>query len=256
MPSTTLPARGADRTTDGIAVLGPVSPAQATILTPDALRFVAGLQREFNARRHILISQRRERQARFDAGQMPDFLAKTEHVREQDWRVAPLPHDLADRRVEITGPVDRKMVINALNSGAQLLHGRFRGFPLAHVERHARRPNQPPRCRGRHDRLRRPRERQALRAQSAGRHADGAAPRLAPRRAARESRSPAGVGLPVRLRAVLLPQLRRVDRAGAAAPTSICPSSKAISKPGSGTTFSSRRSTTSAFRRARFEPPC
>lgn len=118
MPTTILTARSVGRTFDGIEVLGPVSPAHAAILTVDALQFVAGLQREFNARRHILLAQRRDRQKLFDTGRLPDFLRSTEDIRAKYWHIAPLPADLRDRRVEITGPVDRKMVINALNSGA------------------------------------------------------------------------------------------------------------------------------------------
>ena len=70
---------------------------------------------------------RAERQKRFDAGEIPDFLPDTKHIREGDWTVAAIPADLLDRRVEITGPVDRKMIVNALNSGATHVHGRFRG---------------------------------------------------------------------------------------------------------------------------------
>ena len=102
-----------------------MSPAHAAILTADALRFVAGLQREFNARRRILLAQRHERQAQFDAGRLPNFLRSTEEIRTLHWRIAPLPADLRDRRVEITGPVDRKMVINALNSGANCFMADF-----------------------------------------------------------------------------------------------------------------------------------
>jgi len=123
--TTSLPARGIGRNLDGIEISAPVSPDQAAILTPDALRFVAGLQREFNARRHILLSQRHERQALLNAGRLPDFLPHTEEIRKLHWRIAPLPADLLDRRVEITGPVDRKMVINALNSGANCFMADF-----------------------------------------------------------------------------------------------------------------------------------
>jgi malate synthase len=123
--TTSLPARGLGRGLDGIEILAPVSPAQSAILTPDALRFVAGLEREFNARRHILLAQRHERQAQFNAGRLPDFLRSTEEIRKLHWRIAPLPADLRDRRVEITGPVDRKMVINALNSGANCFMADF-----------------------------------------------------------------------------------------------------------------------------------
>jgi malate synthase len=102
----------------GVDVTAPVSPAHRGILTPDALSFVADLQRRYNRRRLEVLAARCQRQAAFDAGEDPAFLAETADVRRSDWRVAPLPADLQDRRVEITGPVDRKMVINALNSGA------------------------------------------------------------------------------------------------------------------------------------------
>jgi len=98
---------------------------QEEILTADALAFVAELQRRFGARRRELLRARAERQARIEAGDMPDFLPETREVREGHWRTAPPPGDLLDRRVEITGPVERKMVINALNSGARVFMADF-----------------------------------------------------------------------------------------------------------------------------------
>ncbi len=95
------------------------------ILTVDALNFLAGLHRRFDARRLELLALRAVRQRLFDAGQAPDFLAATKAVRDGDWRVAPIPADLLDRRVEITGPVDRKMIINALNCGAKVFMADF-----------------------------------------------------------------------------------------------------------------------------------
>jgi malate synthase len=97
----------------------------AEVLTPQALDFLAGLHRRFNDRRLELLALREERQVRYDAGQTPDFLAETAQVRAGDWTVAPIPADLQDRRVEITGPVDRKMIINALNSGAKVFMADF-----------------------------------------------------------------------------------------------------------------------------------
>ena len=88
------------------------------ILTPEALGFLVELERKFGPERLRLLDARTERQERLDAGEKPDFLKETAQIRAGDWKVAPLPKDLADRRIEITGPVDRKMVINALNSGA------------------------------------------------------------------------------------------------------------------------------------------
>jgi malate synthase len=98
----------------------------AEVLTSDALTFVAQLHRSFNARRQRLLGERHERQARFDAGELPDFLPNTRHVREdRDWRVAPAGAGLVDRRVEITGPAEPKMMINALNSGARVFMADF-----------------------------------------------------------------------------------------------------------------------------------
>jgi Malate synthase len=110
---------------EGIEVLGPVRPPYDEILTPDALRFVASLQRAFGARREELLARRVEVQKRIDAGVLPDFLPETVEIRRGDWNVAPIPAMLEDRRVEITGPVERKMVINALNSGASVFLADF-----------------------------------------------------------------------------------------------------------------------------------
>ena len=103
---------------NGVEVMGPVTGSFRTILTPEALSFVGDLARAFEARRRELLERRKTVQAAIDAGKLPDFLPETQHIREGDWKIAPVPEDLQDRRVEITGPVDRKMVINALNSGA------------------------------------------------------------------------------------------------------------------------------------------
>jgi malate synthase len=102
-----------------------VAPADAELLTPDALALVALLQRELGARRRELLEARAERQRELDAGTLPDFLPETDTIRDGDWSVAPPPPDLEDRRVEITGPVDRKMMINALNSGARVFMADF-----------------------------------------------------------------------------------------------------------------------------------
>jgi malate synthase len=110
---------------DGVEVLGPAEPRFDEILSDEALAFVAALQREFGGRRDELLEARAERQVRLDEGERPDFLQTTRSVREAEWRVAPAPPDLRDRRVEITGPTDRKMVINALNSGARCFMADF-----------------------------------------------------------------------------------------------------------------------------------
>src|SRR5882724_9797193 len=104
--STTLP--------NGVAISARITPEYAQILTPDALAFVAKLHRSFEPRRQELLAHRVTRQKEFDAGRRPDFLAETREIRESDWTIAALPADLTCRRVEITGPVERKMIINAL----------------------------------------------------------------------------------------------------------------------------------------------
>jgi malate synthase len=110
----------------GIEIKGHHQPGQERVLTPEAMEFVAGLHREFDGERRRLLHARIERQQRIDAGEMPDFLSETAHIRaDHSWKVAPVPADLQDRRTEITGPVDRKMVINALNSGAKVFMADF-----------------------------------------------------------------------------------------------------------------------------------
>jgi malate synthase len=103
---------------EGIAITRPDDAVESEILSPDAVRFVADLARRFSERRDQLLKLRAIRQKEIDSGHFPEFLPETAEIRAADWSVAPIPHDLLDRRVEITGPVDRKMVINALNSGA------------------------------------------------------------------------------------------------------------------------------------------
>ncbi|MBA3544019.1 MAG: malate synthase A [Chthoniobacterales bacterium] len=109
----------------GVQILGPARPAFAEILTPEALVFVAQLHRTLNGRRLDCLQRREERQAALDAGGTLDFLPETREVREGKWTCAKIPKDLGDRRVEITGPTDRKMVINALNSGATMFMADF-----------------------------------------------------------------------------------------------------------------------------------
>jgi malate synthase len=109
----------------GVEIRAAVPPDYAAILTPQALAFVAKLARKFEARRRELMAARELRQAEFDAGMLPGFPAESSNVRESEWTIGPVPHDLQDRRVEITGPTDRKMVINALNSGANVFMADF-----------------------------------------------------------------------------------------------------------------------------------
>ena len=110
---------------DGIEVPAEAVEGAARVLTPEALSFVAELHRTFDGRRRELLAERRERQERLLAGELPDFLPETREIRESDWTVAPTAPGLSDRRVEITGPTDRKMVINALNSGARVFMADF-----------------------------------------------------------------------------------------------------------------------------------
>jgi malate synthase len=109
----------------GVEILGARDRQSDEILTPEALKFIVGLERSFGPRRRELLAARVERQTRLDAGERPDFLPQTAEIRKANWTVAPLPADLMDRRVEITGPVDRKMIINALNSGASVFMADF-----------------------------------------------------------------------------------------------------------------------------------
>jgi malate synthase len=113
------------RTPDRIEAAPPHDPVFADILSIDALRFIADLHRRFEPRRQELLAARRERDRELRAGGTLDFLPETQETREGDWRVPPPPADLADRRVEITGPTDRKLVINALNSGASTFMADF-----------------------------------------------------------------------------------------------------------------------------------
>jgi malate synthase len=109
----------------GAEIAAAAAPRQDEVLTPEAIEFVAELDRRFGPRRRELLQARAERQQRLDAGELPDFLTETREIRESDWTVEPEPAGLQDRRVEITGPTDRKMVINALNSGAKMFMADF-----------------------------------------------------------------------------------------------------------------------------------
>jgi malate synthase len=113
------------RTLEGIAVAGELKPGFSTILTPEALDFVAALHKEFNPTREKLLAARVERQHELNQGKLPEFPKQTEEIRKSQWRVCSAPSDLDDRRVEITGPVERKMMINAFNSGANVFMADF-----------------------------------------------------------------------------------------------------------------------------------
>ena len=106
--------------TSGFQILGAAEPGYETILTPEAIAFVNALGARFGDEVEALLKRRDVRQAELDAGKLPDFLPETKSVRESDWTIAGIPADLLDRRVEITGPTDKKMIVNALNSGAKV----------------------------------------------------------------------------------------------------------------------------------------
>lgn len=108
-----------------IQITAPVQNEYRQILTPEALDFITKLAREFEPRRKELLANRKKAKAAVDRGQLPDFLSETTHIRQSEWKISPIPDDLKDRRVEITGPVDRKMIINALNSGASTFMADF-----------------------------------------------------------------------------------------------------------------------------------
>ena len=121
-----MPATDTDQPAiQGVAVKGAMRPRYEEVLSAPALAFLAGLHRRFDAERRRLLDLRRARQQRFDDGELPDFLVETREIRSGDWTVASIPADLQDRRVEITGPVDRKMIVNALNSGASVFMADF-----------------------------------------------------------------------------------------------------------------------------------
>jgi malate synthase len=109
----------------GAEIAGATAPRQDEVLTDEAIEFVVELERRFGPRRRELLQARAERQQRLDTGELPDFLPDTREVREGDWAIEPVPDGLLDRRVEITGPTDRKMVVNALNSGAKMFMADF-----------------------------------------------------------------------------------------------------------------------------------
>lgn len=109
----------------GVELRGQILPNQMEILSPEAMNFVARLVRKFRAKRLELLERRKSIQAEICNGKMPDFLPETLEIRKSDWKIEPIPEQLQDRRVEITGPVERKMIINALNSGARVFMADF-----------------------------------------------------------------------------------------------------------------------------------
>src|SRR5438132_5541691 len=109
----------------GVVIRGAMKPGYEKVLTPGAVAFAVELEREFSAERRRLLARRAEIQQRLDTGWKPAFLPETKAIRDSDWRAAPIPRDIQDRRTEITGPTDRKMVINALNCGASVFMADF-----------------------------------------------------------------------------------------------------------------------------------
>ena len=200
-------------TPEGVQVLAEVTPAQAEILTTEALALVAKLHREFEPRREELLARRVERAKEIDAGADPDFLPETKHIRDDpSWKVAPAPADLQDRRAEITGPVDRKMIINALNSGAKVFMSDFEDSNTPTWSntidgqinlRDAVDGTISFSSKGKEYAPRRD-----------ARHAAGAPARLAPAREARPHRRRAGLGRHLRLRALHVPQREEPARQG------------------------------------------
>jgi malate synthase len=124
MPEDTQTSLGALKA-EGIEIKAPAAPEFLEILSPAALRFVAKLARHFEITRRELLLKREVRQKEINEGKLPDFLPETRLIRDSDWKVAPIPKDLQERKVEITGPVERKMIINALNSGAHVFMADF-----------------------------------------------------------------------------------------------------------------------------------
>jgi len=120
-----LSAFDSSRLPAGVEIKGEIKSGYERVLTPEALAFVADLARSFEAPRSVLMARRDERQAAFDAGELPDFLRETAAIRAGEWQIRGVPRDLLDRRVEITGPTTRKMIVNALNSGASVFMADF-----------------------------------------------------------------------------------------------------------------------------------
>ena len=221
----------------GVEITGRVTPEYGEILSPEAVAFAAKLQRAFGGRRAELLAKRAARQLEFDAGKLPDFLPETRAVRDADWTCAPVPADIQDRRVEITGPVDRKMIVNALNSGASVFMADFED---------ANTPRWDNNIQG-HINLR-----DAIRRRIDFVSPEGKAYKLGDKLATLFvrprgwhlpekhvlGRRPADLRRHLRLRAVLLPQREGAGRARQRSRTSTCRSSRATSRRACGTTSS------------------
>ena len=237
----------------GVAIKGAMGPRYAEVLTPAALRFLADLHREFEAARERLLAARAEQQARYDAGELPDFRPGTKVIRDDpDWRVAPIPPDLhgPPRRDHRAGrPQDDRQ---RAQFRRQRLHGGFRGRQFADLGEQHRRPDQPEGPLGRQARLHRSRKPQALPARRQARGADRAPARLASRRGAPRrstaSRSPARCSISVSASSTT----RKAQIAAGTGPYFYLPEARDASrKRGCGTTCSCSRRSSSAFRTAR-----
>ena len=221
----------------GVKIDAPIPPGCEDILTPEAIAFIADLHRRFDARRRDLLNRRIQRQTSIDAGQLPDFLPETAEIRKSNYVVAPIPQDLLDRRVEITGPVDRKMVINALNSGANVFMADFEDSNSPTWENNLNgQINMRDAVRGRHW-IHQP-GRQTVQAESAPCGAVRSPARLAPARKACSGRRPADLRRRCSISACTSFTTRKPGWPKGRLPTSICPRCRVISKPGCGTTFS------------------
>ena len=238
----------------GVTLRGKMLPEYRSILTPEALAFLAELHRRFDGERQRLLGLRAARAKRFSKGELPDFLPETRAIREGSWRVAPIPADLQDRRVEITGPTDRKMVINALNSGAKVFMTDFEDSNSPTWDNLVRgQINLRDRWSGAMD----------YRDPDSGKHY------VLGKRPAVLMVRPRGWHLPenhvridgqimsgraLRFRPVFFPQCQGGARAKTQAPISICPRWKAIWRRGCGTVFSPLRKARSDCRSAPSRP--
>ena len=225
---------------DGVEVRGPSVASGDAVLSSEALAFVAKLERRFGPRRRALLARRREIQSKLDLGWKPEFLPATAEIRAAEWTVAPIPDDLRDRRVEITGPVDRKMIINALNSGATVFMADFEDSCSPTWRERRRGPEEPDRRDRGHDRARVARGK-GLSPGPAHRDADGAAARLAPRRRSTSSSTASRFRRASSISASSSSTTPGGCSPAAPAPTSTCRRWRTISKRVSGTTCSARR---------------
>jgi malate synthase len=193
----------------GVEISGRITPEYAEILSPEAVAFAVGLQRTFGARRTELLALRATRQKAFDAGKLPDFLPETRSIREGNWTCASVLPDIQDRRVEITGPVDRKMIINALNSGASVFMADFEDANTPKWDNNIQGHLNLRDAIGARSTTSAPRK--GLQARCKDRHAVRAAARLAFARKARQGRRRADFRRHLRLRPVFLPQREGVN---------------------------------------------